>query len=80
MIGRVTKLALPARRSLGEVGSEVEWARAVSYFLELRSAVYVEGTDSKGLPAFIEQQNLTTHTGRVKCVHPSERRLGHGVN
>jgi hypothetical protein len=47
---------------LGEGGSEVEWVRAVSYFLELRSAVSVEGTDSEGLPAFIEEQNLTKHT------------------
>jgi hypothetical protein len=64
---------------LGEGGSEVEWVRAVSYFLELRPAVSVEGSDNEGLPAFIEEQNFTEHTSRVKCVHPSERCPGHGV-
>ena len=54
--------------------------RAVSCFLELHSAVSVEGSDNDGLPAFIEEQNLTKHTGRVKCVHPPERRPWHGVN
>ena len=53
--------------------------RAVSYFLKLRSAVSVEGSDNEGLPAFIEEQDLTKHIGRVKCVHPSERCSGHGV-
>ena len=74
------QLALPATPKPGEGGSEVEWVRAVSYFLKLRSAVSVEGSDNEGLPAFIEEQNLTKHTGRVKCVHPSERRPWHGVN
>ena len=73
------QLALPATPKPGEGGSEVEWVRDVSYFLELRSAVSVEGSDNEGLPAFIEEQNLTKHTGRVKCVHPSERRPGYGV-
>ena len=55
------QLALPATPKPGEGGSEVEWVRAVS----------VEGSDNEGLPAFIEEQNLTKHTGGVKCVHPS---------
>ncbi|SRR6266566_5503181 len=74
------QLALPATPKPGEGGSEVEWVRAVSYFLKLRSAVSVEGSDNEGLPAFIEEQDLTKHIGRVKCVRPSERRPGHGVN
>ena len=46
------QLALPATPKPGEGGSEVEWVRAVSYFLKLRSAVSVEGSDNEGLPAF----------------------------
>ena len=81
MVGRVTPVrAVLLRPNSAGRGLPALPVRAVSYFFETSFRRSVEGSDNEGLPAFIEEQNLTKHTGRVKCVHPSERRPWHGVN